>query len=84
MATQQPLTGITLIDCARSNAKSGVETAAMRCGYENEITAFTTALKEACDSAGITFNDLNDLIEEKPTSQVMPGISIAPDSQSQL
>ncbi|MGI0495579.1 hypothetical protein ACN4EG_27700 [Alkalinema pantanalense CENA528] len=75
MAAQHPLTGVTLIDCARSNAKSGIETAAMQCGYGDQIAAFTTALKEACDSAGITFNDLNDLTKEKTTSQTIPGIS---------
>ncbi|MBD2329519.1 hypothetical protein [Alkalinema sp. FACHB-956] len=54
MMTPQPLTGITLIDCARSNAVFGLEVAALRCGYGDNIEAFQTALQQACDTAGIT------------------------------
>jgi hypothetical protein len=37
--------GTDLIDCAKANASKGVETAAKRCGYGQDVSTFEQELK---------------------------------------
>ncbi len=47
LSGEMALTGIDLIDCARANAASGLETAAQLCGYGEDVSAFQEALQQA-------------------------------------
>ncbi len=75
-----PLTGIDLIDCARANAASGLETAAKLCGYGGEIRGFQAALEQASSQIGINIESLSELISLSNNQ----GIDIAPDTNSSL
>ena len=75
-----PLTGIDLIDCARANAPSGLETTAMLCGYGSSLSGFQEALKQASSQIGLNIKSLNDLIN----LQNDKGIDVAPDTNSSL
>ncbi len=57
-----PLTGIDLIDCARANAASGLETAAKLCGYSSDLSGFQDALQQASSQRGLNIESLSDLI----------------------
>jgi len=46
MASPTRLQGTELVDCARANAKQGIETAARQCGY-GELNTFAQELKQA-------------------------------------
>ncbi|MDJ0734337.1 MAG: hypothetical protein QNJ47_09725 [Nostocaceae cyanobacterium] len=83
MASSTPLTGIELIDCARANSNAGIELAAERCGYGQDLNAFESQLQQDCDRMGISISSFQDLItmEQKINP---PGIEIAPDSKAQL
>ena len=72
--------GIDLIDCARANAASGLETAAQLCGYGEDVSAFQEALQEAASQIGLKIESLSELIN----LQVDQGIDVAPDSNSSL
>jgi hypothetical protein len=48
-----PLTGAELIDCARANASSGIEKAAMLCGYGSDVSRFQDAVKETQNLVGL-------------------------------
>ncbi|NEP18959.1 MAG: hypothetical protein F6J97_19005 [Leptolyngbya sp. SIO4C1] len=84
MSADQPLTGTDLIDCARANAPQGLEVSAQQCGFGDDTTAFMTALKDACQSRGITVNELSDLITDQQSVQRAGGVEVAPDTPSDL
>jgi hypothetical protein len=84
MASPTPLTGLELVDCARANAKQGVETTAQLCGYGTNLEGFRHALEEACQHMRIEFHELSDLIKDQQIPLNMGGIEVAPDTNSQL
>lgn len=84
MASSKPLLGIELIDCAKANAKQGIEITAMLCGYGENISAFERELKQACQNIGIGIDSLSDLITEPEFMKKNRGVSIAPDSEYNL
>lgn len=40
MASETPLTGVFLVDCARANAERGLAIATKQCGYGNDTESF--------------------------------------------
>ncbi len=84
MASPIPLKDTDLVDCAKANAKQGVETAAELCGYGQDIRTFQIELKKACDRMGVTFNELSDLITDQQNMIEQGGIEVAPDTPSEL
>ncbi len=66
LSGQIPLTGIDLIDCARANASSGLETAAKLCGYGSSLSGFQFALKQAGRQMGLKIESLSDLMNSPP------------------
>ena len=62
LSGKMALTGIDLIDCARANAASGLETTAQLCGYGEDVSAFQEALQQASSQLGLHIESLNDLI----------------------
>lgn len=83
MASQEPLSGIVLIDCARANANQGVDEAALQCGYGEDTSTFLRELTQACEEAGIRFDTLEDLVPPS-TNSIRTGIEIAPETSSEL
>lgn len=83
MASTAPMTGSELIDCARANAPKGVEVAASRSGYGNNVAAFEAALRQAGDHIGIEINSFEDLIHPANDRQE-DGVEVSPDSLSEL
>lgn len=84
MAASEPLKGIELVDCAKSNAEQGVAIATRQCGYGDHTDQFITVLKSACGDMGIEINTLEDLITGQQRMQTSGGVEIAPDSKSEL
>ncbi|MDI9638760.1 hypothetical protein QM565_23875 [Geitlerinema splendidum] len=84
MSASQPLKGTELIDCAKANAKQGIEAATELCGYGSDFNTFKQELKRACQDIGVEVNELSDLITDQQTVQRMGGIEVAPDTPSQL
>lgn len=84
MASPTPLKGLELVDCARANAKQGIETAAGLCGYGNDLNTFSQELKLACDNMGIKISELTDLITDQDALIKMEGEIVAPESESLL
>ena len=84
MASSTPLKGLELVDCARANAKQGIETAAELCGYGTDLKIFSQELKQACDDMGVTFNELSDLITEQDALIKTEGEIVAPESETVL
>ena len=84
MASPTPLKGLELVDCARANAKQGIETAADLCGYGDQLNAFSQELKQACQDMGVTFNELSDLITEQDALIKNEGEIVAPETESIL
>jgi hypothetical protein len=84
MASSTPLQGLELVDCARANAKQGIETAAKQCGYGNDLHTFSQELKIACSDMGVTFNELTDLITEQDNLINTEGEIVAPETESIL
>ena len=82
MATPTPLKGTDLIDCARANGPLGIEVAADRCGYGNNLDEFERELKQACKAIGIDIQGFDDLNKSAPS--VPQGIEIAPDTPNEL
>lgn len=79
-----PLTGLNLIDCAKANSKQGLEVAAQQCGYGEETENFIEKLQAACQEIGVDIQELSDLITERQRTNKIPGVTIAPDSASDL
>ncbi|MGB3531935.1 MAG: hypothetical protein WBA13_00290 [Microcoleaceae cyanobacterium] len=84
MAASKPLSGTELIDCAKANAKQGIEEAAYNCGYGKDLATFQNSLKQACEEIGVEFNELSDLITDQQIVKNKGGLEIAPDSPSSL
>jgi hypothetical protein len=84
MASSTPLKGLELVDCARANAKQGIETAADLCGYGQDINTFSQELQKACDQMGVTVNELSDLITEQDALINTEGEIVAPETESIL
>ena len=84
LSGQMPLTGIDLIDCARANAASGLETTAKLCGYGSSLSSFQEALKQAARQMGVKIESLSDLISQPPLLMGEQGIDVAPDTDSSL
>ena len=82
MASEKPLSGAELIDCARANIAEGIEVTAKRCGYGNDIAAFQRELHKAGQSLGLDISEFRDL---NPNLKIdTPGIEIAPESTTQF
>lgn len=84
MASSTPLQGIELVDCARANAKQGLQTAAWQCGYGQDLNRFQQALEGACQGIGVNIDELSDLITQQQSMQQQGGIEVAPDTPSEL
>jgi hypothetical protein len=83
MASPQKLKGIELIDCAKANAKQGLEVAARLCGY-NDVSEFQQELQQACQHIGVEISELSDLITEQQSVLQTGGIEISPETDSEL
>jgi hypothetical protein len=84
MSASSMLTGIELIDCARANAKQGVEVAARQCGYGTDLNRFSQALQEACHHIGVEIHELSDLITDSQSLLRQGGVEFAPDNDGDL
>lgn len=84
MASPTPLQGIELIDCAKANAKQGINTATELSGYGQDINTFQRELKHACKSIGVEIDELSDLITNQQTILEDGGIEVVPDTPSEL
>lgn len=81
MAAQIPLHGSELVDCARANAKLGVEKAAYYCGYDNQLDEFRRELKNACHQMGLDIETIGELFFTESNLEVR---EIAPKSLGQI
>lgn len=84
MASSTPLLGTDLIDCAKANAKQGIETAAYLCGYGDKLDTFKQELKKACDNIGVHIYEMSDLITPQQNVIENGGIEIAPETPDNL
>ncbi|MBD2209201.1 hypothetical protein H6G64_05365 [Calothrix sp. FACHB-156] len=85
MASNTPLLGTELVDCARANAKQGIETAAYQCGYGNDLNRFAQELRQACEDMNLQVKELTELITDQDLIlQIGTGEVVAPDTASEL
>ena len=84
MSKSKPLTDLELIDCAKANAKQGVANAAKLSGYGDDVDKFMDALQTACRRIGVNIDSLSELVKEQQQIRQIPGLEIAPDSESSL
>ena len=85
MASPTPLQGTELVDCARANAKQGIETAALQCGYGDDLNTFAQELKQACEQMNLQVKELSELItDQEMLLQIGSGEVVAPDTASEL
>ena len=85
MSSPTPLQGTDLVDCARANAKQGIETAAYQCGYGQDLNTFAQKLKQACEQMNLQVKELNELItDQEMILQMGTGEVVAPDTPSEL
>jgi hypothetical protein len=85
MVSPKPLHGTDLVDCARANAKQGIETAAYQCGYGEDINTFARELKQACQQMNLQVKELNQLITDQDMIlNLGTGEIIAPETSSEL
>lgn len=85
MASSTPLQGTELVDCARANAQQGIETAALQCGYGDDLNTFSRELKAACEQMNLQVKELSQLITEQDMIlQMGGGEVVAPDTASEL
>jgi hypothetical protein len=85
MASTTPLQGTELVDCARANAKQGIETAAYQCGYGNDLNKFARELRQACEAMNLQVKELNELITDQDMIlELGTGEVIAPNTASEL
>lgn len=85
MASPTPLQGTELVDCARANAKQGIETAALQCGYGDDVNTFARELKQACEQMNLQVKELSELItDQEMLLQMGSGEVVAPDTPSEL
>ena len=79
------LQGIELIDCAKANAKQGVEVAAAQSGYDKNIGLFIENLHVACQQIGVNINELDDLITDQQIAKENRHVEeVAPETTSDL
>ena len=79
-----PLTGVDLIDCARANAKHGIQTAAEQCGYGDNLEQFHQALIEAGQNMGLKIESIDSLVADEDSQLGPRSIEIAPRSFDSL
>ena len=85
MTSPKPLHGTDLVDCAKANAKQGIETAAYQCGYGDDINTFARELRQACEQMNLQVKELNELITDQDMIlELGTGEIVAPDTPSQL
>ncbi|WP_250122450.1 hypothetical protein [Chroococcidiopsis sp. CCMEE 29] len=85
MTSPKPLQGTELVDCARANAKQGIETAAHQCGYGQDVNTFAQTLKQACEQMNLQVKELSELItDQEMLLQLGSGEVVAPDTASEL
>ncbi|MBD2250106.1 hypothetical protein [Nostoc parmelioides] len=85
MSSLKPLHGTELVDCARANAKQGIETAAYQCGYGDDLNRFAGELRKACEEMNLQVKELNELITDQDMIlNLGTGEIIAPDTASEL
>jgi hypothetical protein len=85
MSSLKPLQGTELVDCARANAKQGIETAAYQCGYGDDLNKFARELRKACEEMNLQVKELNELITDQDMIlNLGTGEIIAPDTASEL
>ena len=85
MASPTQLQGTDLVDCARANAKQGIETAALQCGYGKDLNTFARELKQACEQMNLQVKELSELItDQEMLLQLGSGEVVAPDTASEL
>ena len=82
MTSSAPLRGTDLIDCARANAKQGVEVAAQRRGYGSDLATFERELQRAGEHIGVEIHGFDGLIHTGETRQA--GVEVGPDTLSEL
>jgi hypothetical protein len=83
--TPAKLYGTELVDCARANAKQGIETAAYQCGYGNDLNTFAQELRKACEEMNLQAKELTELITDQDMIlQIGSGEVVAPDTASEL
>jgi hypothetical protein len=79
------LQGIELINCAKANAKQGIDVAAKQSGYEHNINLFQENLTKACQKIGVNIDELEDLITDQEIAKTTrPITEISPETNSQL
>jgi DNA-binding Xre family transcriptional regulator len=81
MTSPTPLTGTDLVDCAKANAKQGVEVTAKLCGYGEDLKTFTQELEKACEHMGV---QVSDLMTQENVFYQKEGTIIAPDTPSDI
>lgn len=85
MASTTPLQGTELVDCARANAKQGIETAAYQCGYGKDLNKFAKELRQACEGMNLQVKELTELITDQDLIlEIGTGEVIAPDTATEL
>ena len=85
MTSPKPLVGTELVDCARANAKQGIETAAQQCGYGDDIKSFTRELRDSCEKMNLQVKELNELITDQDMIlELGTGEIVAPETASEL
>lgn len=74
-----------LVDCARANAKHGIQVAAYQCGYGEDITSFSQELRQACEQMNLSAQELSQLITDHDMMlELHGGNIIAPHTLSEL
>lgn len=85
MASTTPLQGTELVDCARANAKQGIETAAYQCGYGQDLNKFAKELRQACEEMNLQVKELTELITDQDMIlELGTGEVIAPTTATEL
>jgi hypothetical protein len=84
MASSEPLQGSELIDCSRANSNQGIETAALRCGYGEDIARYEQALQKAGEGIGVDIQGFQDLVDVSQNEDSDSGVVVAPYTQNQL
>lgn len=85
MASSAPLKGTDLVDCAKANAKQGIETAAFLCGYGTDLNTFRQELSNACEEMNLQVSELQELITDQDMLlNIGEGEIVAPDSPGKL
>jgi hypothetical protein len=85
MASAKPLHGTELVDCARANAKQGIETAAYQCGYGDDLNKFAQKLRQACEKMNLQVKELSELITyQDMLLELGTGEIVAPETPSEF